>query len=110
MKEIYYFMKYVISKFLYLVCELYIKLYFLLFKEYIVGLAVQGEYLYRQSSLFKERWQNFGIDFARKMFEKEIEFWYLKAKKEPFVIRWQIFVDTIIYGKDPRPYYINEGE
>lgn len=96
------------------------KLIFLLYKNflqlkivqrYYEGLAVQTRFLYQQSELFKLRWQEMGLDFARESFEKselDQQYFFWKAKQEPFRIRFQIFVDAIT-GKEPRPYYLSRN-
>ena len=76
-------------------------------KQYYVGLAVQARFLYRQSTLFKDRWQQIGLKFAEETFENTEtgEYFFHKAQKEPFMIRFQIFLDTIT-GKEPTAYYL----
>lgn len=91
------------------------KLIFLLYKNflqlnivqrYYAGLAVQARFLYQQSPLFKYRWQELGLDFAKESFDNtsDGEYFFHKAQKEPFKIRFQIFLDAIS-SKEPRPYY-----
>ena len=79
-------------------------------RRYYNGLAVQARFLYQQSPLFKYRWQELGLDFARESFDKSSdgEYFFHKAQKEPFMIRWQIFLDALT-GKEPRPYYLNDN-
>ncbi len=73
--------------------------------------AVQTRFLYQQSELFKLRWQELGLDFARESFEKSEDeqlYFFRKAQKEPFIIRFNIFMDALT-NKEPKPYYI-KGE
>ncbi len=79
---------------------------------YYNGLAVQTYFLYRQSELFKLRWQEMGLDFALESFKNnpdEQMFFFHKAQKEPFIIKFNIFMDAIT-GKELHPYYIKEKE
>lgn len=79
--------------------------------RYYGGLSIQAQFLYQQSPLFKYRWQELGLNFARESYDRSENdqlFFFNKARKEPFKIRWQIFLDAIT-GKEPRPYYLNEN-
>ncbi len=79
-----------------------------LIQRYYAGLAVQARYLYQQSELFKLRWQEMGLVFARDGFEQDGEYFFRKAQKEPLRIRLQILLDA--FGKkESKPYYI-QGE
>lgn len=82
-----------------------------IFQRYYGGLAVQARFLYQQSPLFKYRWQELGLNFARESFDNnpsDGEYFFHKAQKESFIIRWQIFLDAIS-GKEPRPYYLSDN-
>ncbi|MFW6130807.1 MAG: hypothetical protein ACOC56_06435 [Atribacterota bacterium] len=51
-----------------------------------------------------------GLDFALESFKNnpdEQMFFFRKAQKEPFIIKFNIFMDAIT-GKEPGPYYIKE--
>lgn len=81
--------------------------YFLL-KRYYAGLAVQARFLYRQSKLYKLRWQEVSYDFSEEMWEQSGLMFFEKAKKEPLIIRVKIFYDTMILRKNTdeiNPYY-----
>lgn len=78
--------------------------------RYYVGLGVQTRFLYQQSPLFKYRWQELGIDFAKESFDNNPDdqvYFFRKAQKEPFKIRIRIFLDALA-GKEPIAYYISE--
>ena len=97
------------KKLLFLFCKRYLQLKWKVLKPYYEGLAVQTMFLYRQSTLFKDRWQQLGLKFAEESFKKspgEQMLFFHKAQKEPLKIRFQIFMDAVT-GKEPRPYYIN---
>ena len=87
-----------------------VKAYFAALDPYIRGLMVQAKYRYRTSSWFKERWILFGVDKAEEMFEDEVMYWFRRAKKEPLQIRAMIFWDTMVMGREPTPYEIEEVE
>lgn len=96
------------KKILFLFCKRYVQLKWKILQPYYEGLAVQIRFLYRQSTLFKDRWQLLGLEFANESFENnsnEQMLFFRKAQKEPLKIRFQIFMDAI-QGKEPRPYYI----
>lgn len=63
-----------------------------LFRPYHEGLLEQAKYLYEQTSLYEERKNLFGVQFARKSFiENDSTFFMWKARQEPRSVRWQIF-------------------
>ncbi len=79
---------------------------------YYRGLSVQTHFLYKQSELFKLRWQEMGLDFALKSFKNnpdEQMFFFRKAQKEPLIIRFNILMD-VLTGKELGPYYIKKEE
>ena len=84
-----------------------VRLKFRLLQPYYDGLVVQARYLYRQSPLFKYRWQELGLEFAESTFEKDVTHFFHEAQKEPFLIRAKIFWDAIS-GREPKPYYLAE--
>lgn len=95
------------KKLIFLLCKKYVQLKWRVLENYYTGLAVQARFLYRQSPLFKYRWQELGLNFARESFDKsksDQQYFFWKARQEPFKIRWQIFLDAL-NGKEPRPYY-----
>ena len=69
------------------------------------GLAVQAKFLYRQSDLFKNRYQQLGLEFAEQTFEQNAFYFFKKAQEEPFIIKAKIFFDAVS-GKKPKPYYM----
>ncbi len=98
------------KKILFFFAKKLIQLKWTLLKRYYAGLAVQTRFLYQRSELFKTRWQEMGLDFARESFEKselDQQYFFWKAQQEPFCIRFQIFIDAIT-GKEPRPYYLEK--
>jgi len=100
------------KKLIFLFCKKFIQLKWKIFGHYYYGLAIQARFLYRQSDLFKLRWQELGLVFAEKSFDDTDDtddgvFFFRKAQKEPFIIRFCIFVDALA-GKEPRPYYLKE--
>jgi len=100
------------KKIIFFFCKKFIQLKWTLLEQYYTGLAVQTRFLYQQSELFKLRWQEMGLDFARESFEKselDQQYFFWKAKQEPFRIRFQIFMDAVT-GKEPRPYYLGEDK
>ena len=98
-----------LGRFLVMICiNLYVRLKWMLFWRYYDGLAVQAHFLYRQSWIYKERWQQMGYDYAQNSFESVAKHFFYKAQEEPFVIKWHIFCDAF-WGREPRPYYIEKG-
>ena len=69
-----------------------------------MGLVIQARFLYKQSDLFRERLHYLGLETAEKLFEKDALSFFKKAKKEPFMIRLQIFLDATL-KREQRPYY-----
>lgn len=99
------------KKLIFLIGKQFIDLKWKILEPYYVGLAVQTRFLYRQSTLFKDRWQQVGLEFAEQSFENnknEQTHFFRKAQKEPFSIRFQIFWDTMIKKEKPTPYYLPE--
>lgn len=83
-----------------------VELQFKMFGPYYDRLYIQSLYLYRSSTLYKARWQMFGTDFAEQAFRDssgEQHLFFTLAKRQPFVIRYQIFKDAMC-GREARPY------
>lgn len=100
------------KKIIFFFCKKFIQLKWKLLWRYYAGLAVQTRFLYQQSELFKLRWREMGLEFAKESFEKsesDQQCFFWKARKEPFKIRFQIFLDAIT-RKEPRPYYLGDSE
>ncbi len=77
------------------------------FGFYYEGLAIQAQYLYRQSERYKTRWQLLGREYAEKEFgEFDMKYFYRLAKKEPFLIKLNILMDGLL-GRERQGYYIN---
>lgn len=74
---------------------------------YYIRLLHQANFLYRQSDLFKLRWQEFGLDFAEKFFDSDAKYFLWKAKNQPFRIRWQLFLDGLL-NRELQTYYFKE--
>lgn len=92
----------------YQIAKLYIKLKWAILGDYYARLCVRARYLYRSSQLFKDRWQQIGLDYAEESFDNVGEHFFHKAKKEHVLIRGRIMLDSIL-GRPPRPYAIREG-
>ncbi|HXK41025.1 MAG: hypothetical protein A3G45_00300 [Candidatus Staskawiczbacteria bacterium RIFCSPLOWO2_12_FULL_37_15] len=71
-----------LKRVLYQVAKAIIEFKWFLLGDYYSRLAVQARYLYRQSSLFKDRWQHIGLDYAENSFEDVADHFFRKAKKE----------------------------
>ncbi len=78
-----------------------------LLSSYYDRLYHQAKFLYRQSDLFKLRWQEFGLDFAEKTYERDSIIFLNLAKKEPIRIRWQLFLDGLL-NRELQTYYFKE--
>lgn len=81
-----------------------IKCFFL--EDYYDRLAVQAEFLYRQSELFKTRYRELGLDYANACFTQEgtgMHF-FERAKREPLAIRFQLLMDSLA-GRPMQFYY-----
>ena len=70
-----------------------------IFAPYYERLLIQAQFLYRQSDLYRFRWQELGIDLAERLFSEDAAYFFHKAKKEPFRIRWRLFCDAILKRK-----------
>ena len=92
---------------LYRVAKATIEFKWFLLGDYYFRLAVQARYLYRQSSLFKDRWQYIGLDYAENSFEDVADHFFWKAKKEHLLIRGRILLDSIL-GRPVQPYAIKD--
>ena len=97
-----------INRALFLIFCFIIRTWYFIFSDYYSRLVVQAQYLYRQSDLFKMRWQEMGLDYAEESFEGEIARYFLhKAKKEPFVIKWRHFKDSLM-NRPAQPYFLQD--
>ncbi len=75
-------------------------------KDYYNRLAVQAEFLYRQSDLFKTRYRELGLNYANASFTDDgtgMHF-FEKAKHEPLGIRFQFLLDSLA-GRPMQAYY-----
>ena len=93
----------------YLAVKIFIKVKWFILGDYYSRLAVQARYLYRSSQLFKDRWQQIGLDYAEESFDNVGEHFFNKAKKEHILIRGRIILDSFL-GKEPRPYVMIEDD
>ena len=84
-----------------------IRLRWFLLGPYYAGLAVQAEYLYRQSELYKNRWRVMGQEFADEAFKGDALLFFHHAQHGPWLIKFMIFIDATL-GKAPTPYYISD--
>ena len=78
-----------------------------LLRFYYDRLMYQANFLYRQSDLFKMRWQQMGLDFAEKSFEGDVKLFFWKAQNESFRIRLQLFLDGLL-NREIKSYYSSE--
>ena len=80
--------------------------------DYYTRLAVQARYLYRQSSLFKDRWQEISLDYAENSFDDDLDgigkYFAWKARNSPWPIKKRIILDWI-FGRPPQPYAIRDN-
>lgn len=91
----------------YLIITNLLKLKFWVLSDYYGRLAVQAKYLYRQSELFKMRWQEMGLDYAESNFEDQPTYFFWKAKQSPWTIKKEIILDSIL-GRPARPYVLSD--
>lgn len=89
---------------IYRVLRFWIEIKWKAFRFYYDRLILQARFLYRQSSLYKYRWQEFGLDFAEKSFENDVVYFFNKARNESLCLRWQLFLDGLL-GREFRCYY-----
>ncbi len=88
-------------------CSLEVAIRWFFLEGYYYRLAVQARHLYKQSDLFKMRWQEVDLEYAENSFENVGDYFFEKAKKEPFIIRWAIFKDAL-FNRPFRSYYIED--
>lgn len=93
---------------MYQAARIFVKIQWYFLGDYYDRLAVQAMYLYRQSPLFKYRWQEMGLDFAESTFENDSIHFFHKAQKEHIVIRSRILLDSIL-KRPVQPYAMREG-
>ncbi len=91
----------------YLILSNLLRLKFWALSDYYGRLAVQAEYLYRQSDLFKMRWQEIGLDYAESSFQDQATYFFWKAKQSPWIIKRQIILDSIL-GRPAQPYVLSD--
>lgn len=87
----------------------WIKLRWFFLGDYYNRLAAQAEFLYRQSDLFKLRWQQLGLEYAESSFTENgmgMHF-FEKAKHASLEIRWQLLKDSLT-GQPIRVYYLKD--
>lgn len=94
--------------FAYLFLSNILKFKFWVLGDYYGRLAVQAKYLYRQSNLFKMRWQEIGLDYAEAGFEDQAGYFFWKAKQSPWAIKREIIIDSIL-GRPARPYALSDS-
>ncbi|MEK7520568.1 MAG: hypothetical protein AAB560_00625 [Patescibacteria group bacterium] len=77
------------------------------FRFYYERLARQSFLAYRQSGLFKQRWQTMGLARSEAMFLEEAEEHFERARREtPLAIKWRLFRDGLLKKPDTQ-YYID---
>ena len=78
---------------------------------YYLRLAMQARYLYRSSQLFKDRWQQIGLDYAEQSFEEDFGYigrhFFWKAQNSPWPIKKQIIFDWLL-NRPEQPYAISD--
>lgn len=86
-----------------------LKKYFL--DDYYIRIAVQARYLYRQSELFRLRWQELGLDYAEQSFDDDLggigQYFFHKAQQSPWIVKRRIVADWLL-GRPPQPYVISD--
>ncbi|MBI5147969.1 MAG: hypothetical protein HZA37_02350 [Parcubacteria group bacterium] len=83
-------------------------LFLVCFRFYYERLARQSYLAYRQSRLFKRRWQTAGLACAENMFYVEATEHFERAREEtPLVIKWRLFWDGLLKKPDAQ-YYISD--
>ena len=76
--------------------------------DYYRRLGVQAKYLYLASDLYKIRRDELGEEYALKSFLKnDGAYFFHKAQKEPFVIRWQHLKDSF-WNRPAKPYVVSD--
>ncbi len=74
---------------------------------YYARLLCQARHLYEQSDLFRMRWQEISMEFAKESFDGDAQFFFHKAQKCPLIIRLHLFADGLL-NRELRPYYISD--
>jgi len=72
-----------------------VRLRWFVLEDYYRRLTVQAQFLYRQTPLFKERWQLMGLDYAEKSFEGDAELFFFQAQKSHWRIRMRINLNSL---------------
>lgn len=85
-------------------------------KRYVLGdyytrIGVQARYLYRQSELFRLRWQELGLNYAEESFDNDLrgigQHFFHKAQQSPWIVKKRIITDWLL-GRPAQPYAISE--
>jgi hypothetical protein len=91
--------------------KFYVNSKWFLLGDYYARLGVQARYLYRQSSLFKDRWQEIGLDYAEKSFDDDLggigKHFFWKAQSSPWLVKKRIMLDWLL-GRPACPYAIGD--
>ncbi len=91
--------------------ESYIGLKKMLLGSYYVRFGVQARYLYKQSQLFKDRWQQMGLDYAYQSFDDDLggvgQHFFRKAQHSPWPIKKRIILDWLL-GRPINAYALSE--
>ncbi len=79
------------------------------FRFYYDRLCIHAYCLYRQSPLYRYRWEEagLGLEFAEQVYKEnknEQLFFFHMAQKEPFAIRRRLFMDGLL-GREFTHYY-----
>jgi hypothetical protein len=97
---------------LYQVAKAVIGLKWFLLSDYYVRLSIQARYLYKQSSLFKDRWQQIGLDYAEQSFDDDLggigRHFFWKAQHSPWPIKKRIILDWVL-DRPARSYAISDN-
>lgn len=100
------------ERFLYYLAKAIVGTKWFFLGDYYNRIAVQARYIYRQSSLFKERWQEVGLDYAEKSFDDDLngigQYFAWKARNSPWPIKKQIILDWLL-SRPARPYAIRDN-
>ena len=89
----------------YSIYSLVIRAKWFILGDYYYRLGVQARYLYKQSPLFKMRWQEVSLEYAENSFNDVSIHFFNKVQKEPAIIKQQILKDFLL-RRPARPYYI----
>lgn len=111
MRKYRYYLRYFLYKSCYLAADIFIKVKRFFLGDYYTRLGVQARYLYRQSELFKIRWQEFGLDYAENSFDNDLggvgQHFFWKARHSPWPIKKRIILDWLL-KRPAQPYALSE--